>query len=52
MTALTTFRVFYSDGSTVDVAAANPYDARAAARKQRDGQIKKVKRVKEAGVNG
>jgi hypothetical protein len=47
MSDLVTFRVFFADGSTVDVDAANPYDARAAAQKSRDAVILKVKRLKE-----
>jgi hypothetical protein len=50
-TELTTFRVFFADGTTADVDAANPYDARAAAQKGRDAAVTKVKRVREEKAN-
>lgn len=42
------FRIFFADGTTLDVQAANPTAARNQARKQREGvRITKVKVIKE-----
>lgn len=46
---MTTFRVFYSDGTTFDVDADSPDAAREKARGKRKGKITKVKVVKDKG---
>lgn len=45
---MTTFRVHYAGGDTVDVEADDPIDARQKANQQRGGIITKVKVVREA----
>lgn len=42
------FRLHYSDGTTLDVDAENPTQAREIAKERRTGVITKVKRVKES----
>lgn len=44
---LITFRIFFEDGTTIDVDASHPDDARFEANQRRGGRIVKVKRVKE-----
>lgn len=44
---MTTFRIHFEDGTTLDVDADHPDDARAAAKDKRAGRITKVKVVKE-----
>lgn len=44
-----TFRVHFSDGTKLDVQAASPAEAGAAAKRQHDGVISKIKQVKEQG---
>lgn len=44
---MTQFRLHYSDGTTLDVDAENPTQAREIAKEIRTGIITKVKRVKE-----
>ena len=46
MTTLT-FRVHFADGSTVDVVAATPKDARAEVEKSHTAHIRKIKVVRE-----
>lgn len=48
MSATTLFRVHFADGTTTDVEAANPKDARAAAEKKHASHIRKIKVVREA----
>lgn len=47
MSALTTFRIHFADGTTFDVDAVNAKDARAAAEKQHSAHIRKIKVVRE-----
>ncbi|MBS9720212.1 hypothetical protein JYU29_05860 [Tianweitania sp. BSSL-BM11] len=47
MASQTLFRVHFEDGERVDVTAANPDAARAAAKKRHEGVITKVKRVRD-----
>lgn len=45
---MTQFRLHYTDGTTLDVDAENPTQAREIAKERRTGVITKVKRVKES----
>lgn len=44
---MSVFRLHYSDGTTLDVDAETPTQAREIAKERRTGVITKVKRVKE-----
>jgi len=44
---MTKFRVFYTDGATLDVDAETPAQARTIAIKRQDGLISKIKVVRE-----
>lgn len=45
---MTTFRLFYTDGTTHDVDAEDPAQARKIAKDRHEGIIKKIKVVKES----
>lgn len=47
--AMITFRLHYTDGTTLDVDAENPTQARAIAKERRTAIVKKIKVVKEKG---
>lgn len=46
MSATTLFRIHFADGTTTDVRAANPKDARAEAEKTHAAKVSKVKVVR------
>lgn len=48
MSSLTLFRVHFADGTTTDVEAATPKDAKAVAEKRHTSHIRKIKVVREA----